>query len=73
MEAHSYFDLSEVEKKLQKALDQLPHRQALVFSLHFEQKLKLKEIAIILETSLGNVKALHHLAQKKLKNILRQL
>lgn len=73
MEAHSYFDLSEVEKKLHKALDQLPHRQALVFSLHFEQKLKLKEIAIILETSLGNVKALHHLAQKKLKKILRQL
>ena len=54
-------------KKLSKALAQLPHRQAMVFSMHHDQHLKLKEIAVILETSLGNVKSLHHLAQKKLK------
>lgn len=71
--AGSYFDASEVEKKLKQAIDQLPHRQALVFSMHYEQNLKLKEIAVVLDTSLGNVKALHHLAQKKLKDILRGL
>ena len=73
LQASSYFDASAAEKKLQDALDRLPHRQALVFSLHYEQNLKLKEIAVILETSLGNVKALHHLAQKKIKEILKQL
>ncbi len=71
-EADPYFDASEAEKKLEVALTQLPHRQATVFSLHYNQELKLREIAEILDTSLGNVKALHHLAQKKIKKILNQ-
>lgn len=65
-------DIPKIEKKLSKALVQLPHRQAMVFSMHHDQHLKLKEIAVILETSLGNVKSLHHLAQKKIKTILKQ-
>ena len=68
--ASEYFDLTEAEKKLEKALAQLPHRQALVFSLYHDQHLKLGEIATLLDSSLGNIKALHHLAQKKIKKLL---
>ena len=71
-EADPYFDASQAEKKLEMALAQLPHRQATVFSLHYDQELKLREIAEILNTSLGNVKALHHLAQKKIKYLLKE-
>ena len=72
-QADPYFDASQAEKKLEMALAQLPHRQATVFSLHYDQELKLREIAEILNTSLGNVKALHHLAQKKIKYLLKEL
>ncbi len=71
LKADSHFDLSNAEKKLERALSQLPHRQALVFSMHYDQNLKLKAIAEILGTSLGNVKALHHHAQKKVKEFLK--
>lgn len=70
LKADSHFDLSNAEKKLEQALSLLPHRQALVFSMYYDQNLKLKAIAEILDTSLGNVKALHHHAQKKIKEIL---
>jgi RNA polymerase sigma-70 factor (ECF subfamily) len=66
-----YFDAGEIEIKLQKALATLPEKQKLVFNMKYFDKLKYEEMAGILNTSVGALKASYHIAVKKIKEYLK--
>ena len=65
-----YFDGNELQISLQKAINSLPTKQKLVFQMKYEQDMKFKEIAEILEISEGGLKASYHIAVKKIKKEL---
>jgi len=63
-------DGDEIQKKLQKALLQLPDKQRLVFNMKYYDDLKYEEISEILGTSVGALKASYHHAVKKIEDYL---
>ncbi|NJX16244.1 sigma-70 family RNA polymerase sigma factor [Tamlana crocina] len=65
-----YFEGTEIQLKLQKAIATLPEKQQLVFNMKYFQDLKYKEISEILETSEGALKASYHIAVKKIEDYL---
>lgn len=67
LQADDYFDGDEIKLKLQKAINTLPEKQKLVFNMKYFQELKYEEIAEILDTSVGALKASYHLAVKKIE------
>ena len=67
-----YFEGDEIQLKLQKAIATLPRKQQLVFNMRYFDDIKYKEMADILETSEGALKASYHLAVKKIELYLTQ-
>ncbi|WP_299129085.1 RNA polymerase sigma factor [uncultured Winogradskyella sp.] len=65
-----YFEGNAIQLKLQKAIATLPQKQQLVFNMRYFDDLKYKEIAHILETSEGALKASYHIAVKKIEKYL---
>ena len=65
--ADVYFDGNEIQIKLQKAIALLPTKQQLVFKMKYFEELKYEEIADILDTSVGALKASYHHAVKKIE------
>lgn len=68
--ADVYFEGDVIQQKLQKAIASLPQKQQLVFNMKYFDDLKYKEIAEILETSEGALKASYHIAVKKIESFL---
>jgi len=68
--ADVYFEGDAIQLKLQKAIATLPEKQQLVFNMRYFDDLKYKDIAEILETSEGALKASYHIAAKKIEAIL---
>lgn len=64
-------DGDEIQRRLQKALLQLPDKQRLVFNLKYFEDLKYEAIAEITGTSIGGLKASYHLAVKKIEALLQ--
>ena len=62
-----YFDGTEAERLLTKAIARLPEKQRLVFSLRYYDEMKYEDIAEITGTSVGALKASYHIAYEKLK------
>ena len=62
----------EIEKILKAALDTLPEKQRLVFNMKYYDEMKYNEMAEILETSVGALKASYHHAVKKIETILKE-
>jgi len=60
----------EIQKKLQKALLQLPDKQRLVFNMKYFDDLSYEAISGITKTSVGALKASYHHAVKKIENYL---
>ena len=60
----------EIQKKLQKALLQLPDKQRLVFNMRYYDDLSYEDIAEITKTSVGALKASYHHAAKKIEDYL---
>jgi RNA polymerase sigma-70 factor (ECF subfamily) len=60
----------EIQKKLQKALLQLPDKQRLVFNMKYFEDLSYEDIAQITSTSVGALKASYHHAVKKIEDYL---
>lgn len=60
----------EIQKKLQKALLQLPDKQRLVFNMKYFEDLSYEDIATITRTSVGALKASYHHAVKKIEDYL---
>ena len=66
-----YFEGDEIQLKLQKAIASLPQKQQQVFNMKYFQELKYREMAEILETSEGALKASYHIAAKKIEEFLK--
>jgi len=64
------FSGDEIELKLQKAILQLPEKQRVVFNMKYFDDKKYTEMAEILETSVGALKASYHHAVKKIEKYL---
>ena len=71
LNADVYFDGDEIEIKLQKAIANLPQKQQLVFKMRYFEELKYEEIAEILNTSIGALKASYHHATKKNRSLYK--
>ena len=67
-----YFEGEAIQLKLQKAIAILPEKQQLVFNMKYFQELKYSEMADILETSEGALKASYHIAVKKIEAYLTE-
>lgn len=65
-----YFEGSDIQLKLQKAIATLPQKQQLVFNMRYFQDIKYKDMSDILNTSEGALKASYHLAVKKIEEYL---
>ncbi|MDD7884860.1 RNA polymerase sigma factor [Flavivirga sp. 57AJ16] len=65
-----YFEGDAIQLKLQKAIATLPEKQQLVFNMKYFEGIKYKDMADILETSEGALKASYHIAVKKIEAYL---
>lgn len=65
-----YFEGSAIQLKLQHAIATLPEKQQLVFNMKYFEDIKYKDMAEILQTSEGALKASYHIAVKKIEDYL---
>jgi RNA polymerase sigma factor (sigma-70 family) len=65
-----YFDPAKLEWKLQLAIQQLPEKQRVVFSLRYYDEMPYEEMSRVLETSEGALKASYHHAAKKIEDFI---
>ena len=65
-----YFKGDEIQRKLQQAILSLPEKQRMVFNMRYYDELSYEEIAEVLETSVGALKASYHHAVKKIEEHL---
>lgn len=67
------FDGNKLQRELQKAMQRLPEKQRLVFSMRYFEEMKYEEISQILGTSVGALKASYHHAYTKIKTELQNI
>ncbi len=72
IETDKYFDGDELQLKLQKAVLSLPEKQRIVFNMKYFNEMKYEEIAAIMNTSVGALKASYHHAVKKIEKYLTE-
>ncbi|MBN2213823.1 MAG: sigma-70 family RNA polymerase sigma factor [Bacteroidales bacterium] len=72
IETDEYFDGDELQLKLQKAVLSLPGKQRVVFNMKYFDEMKYEEIAAIMNTSVGALKASFHHAVKKIEKYLTE-
>lgn len=65
-------DEARISELLQKAIDQLPEKQAIIFQLKYFDNLKYSEISKKLGTSEGALKASFHIARQKIEAYLKE-
>lgn len=70
LESDSYFDGDAELKKLLSVVETLPEKQQLVFKMKYFNDMQYNEIAGILGTSEGGLKASYHHAVQKIKESL---
>lgn len=70
--ADTWFDGDEVQVRLQKAIAQLPDKQKLVFNLRYYDEMPYEEMANLLGTSVGALKASYHHAAKKIEAAFKE-
>jgi RNA polymerase sigma factor (sigma-70 family) len=70
IQADKDFDPSKIEWKLQLAMQQLPGKQRLVFSLRYYDEMPYTEMSKVLDTSEGALKASYHHAVKKIEDFI---
>ncbi len=64
-------EMEELGEIINKAVQQLPTKQQHVFKLRYDQKLKIKEIAVLINRSEGTVKTHLHHAHRRLRELLQ--
>lgn len=65
-----YYDGDEIQLKLQKSIALLPQKQQLVFKMRYFNEIKYEDMADILGTSVGALKASYHHAVKKIETYM---
>lgn len=71
LKCDTWFTGDEIQQKLQEAILTLPQKQRIVFNMKYFDEIKYKDMAEILETSEGALKASYHHAVKKIENYLK--
>lgn len=71
IKADQHFDAQKLEWKLQLAIQQLPEKQRVVFSLRYYDEMPYEEMSRVLETSEGALKASYHHAVKKIEDYIK--
>lgn len=66
------FNGDKLQLALHRAILRLPDKQRAVFNMRYFQELKYEEIAEIMDTSVGSLKASYHHAYKKIKEELQE-
>ncbi len=64
------FEGDEIQLVLQRAIATLPQKQQLVFKMKYFDEMKYTDMAVILETSVGALKASYFHAVKKIEEII---
>ena len=70
IKADKDFDANKLEWKLQLAIQQLPEKQRIVFTLRYYDEMPYEEMSRVLETSEGALKASYHHAVKKIEDYI---
>jgi RNA polymerase sigma-70 factor (ECF subfamily) len=65
-----YFKGDSIQRKLQQAILKLPEKQRIVFNMKYFEGTKYEDMAKILDTSVGALKASYHIAVKKIEKYL---
>ena len=68
-----YFDGEKLDIEFQKAINNLPEKQRLVFTMRYYDELKYQDISDIRGTSVGGLKASYDHALKKIEEHIRNL
>ncbi len=68
-----HFNGDKLQKELHKAIQRLPEKQRIVFSLRYFDEMKYSDIAEITGTSEGALKASYHHAYNKIKDELQKI
>lgn len=71
LEAEKGFDINKVEWQLQRAIQSLPEKQRVVFTLRYYDEMPYDEMAEVLDTSAGALKASYHHAVKKVEEYIK--
>lgn len=69
--ASDNFYANKLEWKLQLAIQQLPEKQRVVFTLRYYDEMPYEEMSRVLETSEGALKASYHHAAKKIEDFIK--
>jgi RNA polymerase sigma-70 factor (ECF subfamily) len=72
LRAEAGFDADRLEWRIQLAIQQLPEKQKLVFSLRYFDEMPYEEMSRVLGTSVGALKASYHHAVKKVERLVLQ-
>ena len=72
LEDDQYYSGEEIDLKLQKAIALLPEKQRVIFMMKYYDELKYEDISVILETSVGGLKASYHHAVKKIEQFIKE-
>lgn len=67
-----YFNGDQLQLVLQEAILTLPEKQRLVFNMKYFEEMKYEEIAQVLGTSVGGLKASYHHAVGKVENYIKR-
>ena len=70
IDADPWFNGDAAERSLSKAVARLPERQRQVFILRYYDEMSYEEMAKVLDTSVGSLKASYHIAQEKIREAL---
>ena len=70
IKADKHFDPNRLEWKLQLAIQQLPDKQRVVFTLRYYDEMPYEEMSRVLDTSEGALKASYHHAAKKIEDYI---
>jgi RNA polymerase sigma-70 factor (ECF subfamily) len=62
-----------MQRELHKAIQRLPEKQRIVFSLRYFDEMKYEEISEITDTTVGALKASYHHAYNKIKDDLQKI
>ena len=71
IKADKDFDANKIEWKLQIAIQKLPEKQRIVFSLRYYDEMPYEEMSRVLDTSEGALKASYHHAVKKIEDYIK--
>lgn len=68
----AHFNGNELQRELHKAIQRLPDKQRIVFSLRYFNEMKYEDIAEITDTSVGALKASYHHAYTRIRKELQE-